>query len=316
MKKETKKLAKGIIKLADPKIWIASTVPMILGTVLAFAYGDAFHLGWILVAFTVVYLIETGKNAINEVVDYYYGADRFIDEEHRNAFSGGKKTIIDGLLTTGQALIIFIITMVLACVLGILIIVFKEPKLFFIGGMGVILATLYSLPPFKLCYRGLGEITVGFIYGPLILNGMYLMLTGRLDVLPLLLSVNVGLLIANVLWINQFPDYEADKRAGKHNLVVRLGKKKSAVVYGIIFLTAYLMIPIISLYGKSLVWFVGLSTVPLAVKSVKNCNRNYENIKGLLFSNGYTVKIYALNGLLIIIAVLYDWLIKSGGRNI
>ena len=60
-----------------------------------------------------------------------------------------------------------------------------------------------------------------------------MLITGRFAWLPLLVSLPLAFLIANVLWINQYPDYEVDKAHGKKN-VVRLGKRKSVVVYGAI----------------------------------------------------------------------------------
>lgn len=299
-------IQKGFWQLADPKIWVASTVPMVLGVVLSWASGRGFDLFWMVASFVGVYLIEIGKNAINEVVDYMSGADIYVDKEHRNPFSGGKKTIVDGLLDVKQAAVIAIVTMFLAACIGLLIVFFKEPLVIYIGIAGFILAIIYSLPPFKLCYRGLGEFTVGLVFGPLVLNGMYVVMAGQFELLPVLVSIPVGLLIANVLWINQFPDYEADARANKRNWVVRLGKQKSVKVYAIIFALTYIFIGIIALYANNPIWLIGLLSVPLAVKAVKNCKQNFNNIPELLKSNQTTVQIYMLNGILLAIAAIIN----------
>jgi len=299
-------IQKGFWQLADPKIWVASTVPMILGVVLSWALGRGFDLFWMVVSFIGVYLIEIGKNAINEIVDYMSGADVYVDKEHRNPFSGGKKTIVDGLLDVKQAAVIAFVTMFLAGCIGFMVVFFKEPLVIFVGAAGFILAIIYSLPPFKLCYRGLGEFTVGLVFGPLVLNGMYVVMAGQFEMLPVLVSIPVGLLIANVLWINQFPDYEADARANKRNWVVRLGKQKSSIVYGIIFALTYVFIGIIAIYANNPIWLIGLLSAPLAVKAVKNCMQNFNNIPELLESNKATIQIYMLNGLLLgIAAIIY-----------
>ena len=86
-------LNKGFWQVADPKIWIASTVPLVLGVMMSVLYTGEFHFLWMILSFIGVYFIETGKNAINECVDYASGADRCVDKEHRTSFSGGKKTI-------------------------------------------------------------------------------------------------------------------------------------------------------------------------------------------------------------------------------
>lgn len=295
---------KGFWQLADPKIWIASTVPMVLGVLLSWASNRGFSLFWMIISFIGIYLIEIGKNAINEVVDYMSGADINVDSEHRNDFSGGKKTIVDGILDVKQAAIIGILTMFLAACIGLLIVFFKEPLVIYAGIAGFGLAIIYSLPPFKLCYRGLGEITVGVVFGPLVLNGMYVVMAGQYELLPILVSIPVGLLIANVLWINQFPDYEADILANKRNWVVRLGKERSVNIYAAIFVLTYISIGVIALYTLNPIWLVGLLSIPKAVKAVKNCKKNYNNISELLKSNEATIQVYVLNGILLGVAII------------
>lgn len=59
----------------------------------------SFDYYWFLIALLGVYLIEIGKNAVNECVDYLTGVDPGVDSVHRTDFSGSKKTIVDGLLT-------------------------------------------------------------------------------------------------------------------------------------------------------------------------------------------------------------------------
>jgi 1,4-dihydroxy-2-naphthoate octaprenyltransferase len=116
---KSKSFYKGFWQVADPKIWVASTVPMVVGVLLSVSYAKEFRLFWMVLAFVGVYLIEIGKNAINECVDYISGADRYVDTEHRTPFSGGKKTIVDGLLTVNQSAWIGVVTMALAAVIGI-----------------------------------------------------------------------------------------------------------------------------------------------------------------------------------------------------
>ena len=304
-----RRVEKGFWQLADPKIWVASTVPMVLGVILAIAYHNAFDYYWFFVAILGVYLIEIGKNAINECVDYLSGVDLGVDSVHRTDFSGGKKTIVDGLLTVGQSALIGLITMGAAALIGLYVVFFREFGVIYIGLTGFLLAVIYSIPPFKLCYRGLGEIAVGITFGPLVLNGMFLVMAQRYEVLPLLVSIPIGLLITNVLWINQFPDYEADKAGGKRNWVVRLGKQKASKIYAAIFVLNYLSILAISAFAANPVWLLGLATIPKAIQAVRNCAENYNNIGKLVSSNAATVQIYLLTGVLLTVAALLDGLV-------
>jgi len=302
-------IIKGFWQVADPKIWIASTVPMVAAAATAWSLGPgARPLSplWFVIAMIGVFLVEIAKNALNEVIDYQSGVDPGVDDEHRTPFSGGKKTIVQGKLTLTQCLYIAIACFTAAAVVGIALTLFVEPGIFWVGLAGFLLAIIYSLPPFKLCYRGLGEIAVGLTFGPVIVIGIYVLITGRFDWLPFLVSLPLAFLIANVLWINQYPDYEIDKACGKKNWVVRLGKKKSVVVYAILFALAYISVIGIAVYTRNFIWLLPLATVPMAVGAVKNCRMNYDNIGRLIRSNAATVQIYQLVGLSFVVCAVLD----------
>ena len=105
-----KNFIKGFWQIADPKIWIGSVVPLCFGAVLAYTIEHKFSLFWFLLSSVGIFLIETGKNAVNEIVDYLSGADTGVDEEHRTPFSGGKKTITEGIFGIKENIIVAIIT--------------------------------------------------------------------------------------------------------------------------------------------------------------------------------------------------------------
>ncbi|MCD8508445.1 MAG: hypothetical protein LRY73_00025 [Bacillus sp. (in: Bacteria)] len=81
----------GFWQLADPKIWVASTVPMLIGVGLVISNQIPFSFLWFLIALVAIYLIEIGKNAVNEAVDFRSGVDLHVTDKHKTDFSGGKK---------------------------------------------------------------------------------------------------------------------------------------------------------------------------------------------------------------------------------
>ena len=306
---KSSRLWSGFWQIADPKIWIASTIPMAVGGALAYSQTGSFSLYWFITGMIAVYLLEIGKNAINEYVDYLSGVDRFVTPDKRTPFSGGKKTIIDGKLTLGENLIIGIVTTGLGCLLGIYIIYAREFAILWFGLAGVFFALFYSLPPFQFAYRGFGELTVGFTFGPLITCGTYLVQTGSLSLLVVLASLPIGFLIANVLWINQYPDYEADLEGGKLNGVVRLGKKRGVSVYALLFGLAYLSLLILAVFSKNLLWLLPFISLPPAIKAVKVTARHYDNIPLLVEANAKTIQVYQLIGASMVAAALLTVLI-------
>ncbi len=297
-------LWEGFWQLADPKIWIASTVPMALGAAMAFGLENAFHPGWFILTLLGIYFIEIGKNAVNEYVDYRSGVDIFVDADKRTPFSGGKKAIIDGKLTLRQTAIIAAATLSAGAGVGLVIVFYREPAVFWIGLAGVFTALFYSLPPFKFSYRGLGELVVGFTFGPLILSGTYMVQTGSLAPEPILASLPIGFIIANVLWINQYPDVEADRRGKKRNLLVRLGKERGLNVFIALFAAAYFSLLLLALFTGNPAWLLALLSIPLAVRAVRVALHHYDHIPRLVEANAKTVLTYQVTGAAMVLAAI------------
>lgn len=299
------RLWRGFWQLADPKIWTASTIPMLTAVALAYSTDRAsFDLMWIALAFIGIYFIEIGKNAVNEFVDFLTGVDTSITPDKRNPFSGGKKTIIEGKLTTTETFFIFIVTLSIALIIGFSIAVYKEPRILWIGLAGTLLAIFYSLPPLRLNYNGFGEVAVATAFGPLLMAGMYVMLIGEVHWQIVLAGIPLGFLITNILWINQYPDFEADQQGGKRNWLVRLGKVKGIRVYIALYIAAFASLGMLAYAFSSTYWFLSWLAIPLAVQSVRVLRKHYDDIPRLLTANIRTVQIYVVVGIGMIIAAL------------
>ncbi len=306
---DSKRLWEGFWQIADPKIWIASTIPMAVGAAVAYAHQGSFSWYWFFVGIASIYMLEVGKNAINEYIDYLSGVDRFVTPDKRTPFSGGKKTIIDGKLILRENLFIGVATILAGSLLGLYVVFSREFAVLWIGLAGVFFALFYSLPPFKFAYRGLGEAVVGFTFGPLITTGTYLVQTHTISAEVVIASLPLGFIIANVLWINQYPDYEADLKGGKMNGVVRLGPEKGVFVYAALFGTAYLVLLPLILISGNVLWLLPLISIPLAVRAVKVAHRHFDNIPRLIEANAKTIQIYQLTGLTMMAAALLPLLV-------
>jgi 1,4-dihydroxy-2-naphthoate octaprenyltransferase len=85
--------------------------------------------------------------------------------------------------------------------------------------------------PLRLACRGLGEAAVALCYGPLIFAGTVIVQRHEIPLTLLTPSIPLGILIGAFLWICEFPDYRADRLAGKRNLVVRLGPRRASSLF-------------------------------------------------------------------------------------
>lgn len=302
-----KRLWFGFWQLADPKIWTASTIPMLFGAILAYTTTGSFSGLWFVIALAAAYLIEIGKNAVNEVVDFDSGVDTYVTPDKKTDFSGGKKVIVEGKLSTLETKIIAVLTLLGACGIGLLIMIFREPHIFWIGFTGVLLSIFYTMPPFKLSYNGLGEAAVGITFGPLMVAGMYLVLAGTLDWTVLVSGIPLAFLISNVLWINQYPDYEADLRGNKRNGLVRIGKEAGIKVYKGLFVANYVSIIILAWVLNNPYMLIGLATIPIAVQAVRTAQKYMYDIPKLVAANAKTLIIYLLTGVCMIVALLIHY---------
>ncbi len=255
----------GLWRLADPKISLASFAAMFLGACVAARDG---LLSWPWLALTVlgIFFIEVAKNASGEIVDFDSGTDQAVAPEDRSPFSGGKRVLIDGLLTRRQTTGIATAGYAFGIAGGLFIVIYREPQILWLGLAGVALAYFYQAPPFKLSYRGFGELAVGICYGPLITAGTYLVQRGTVTLEVFLVSSLLGLLIVAFLWINEFPDYRADSASGRLNLVVRLGRPKAARVFVAMLTAAAVGLTMLPLAGIPVaVWLGALFMIPAAV---------------------------------------------------
>lgn len=266
----------GFWRLADPKISLTSAAGLFLGAAAAFPLGwvEGF---WLLVLALAFFAMEVAKNAWGDVIDYRSGNDLYVAEDDKTDFSGGKRVLVDGLLTVRQTWLVAAAGTVVGFGLGLAIVLFREYDALWIGLIGAAVGWSYHGPPLKLAYRGLGELNVVLVYGPIVVLSTCLVLKGDWSWPVVWLSLPLGILIAAFLWINQFPDFYADRRAEKNNLVARLGKRRAALVYPLWYLAALLLtlaLPSLGLPPGSL---LGALFVPPAALAVYWVHENPES---------------------------------------
>jgi len=240
--------AGGFWRLADPKISLASMASMLLGAAAAAADGRLSP-GWLALTVLGILAVEVAKNASGEVFDWDSGTDLRIRPEDRSPFSGGKRVLVDGLLTRRQTWGIAIGGYLLAIAIGLCLVWWRDARVLWLGLAGLALAFFYHAPPLRLCYRGFGELAVATCYGPLICVGTYLLQRGTMPTAVVLLSVPLGLLVGAFLWINEFPDFAADSQSGKRTLVVRLGRRGAATGFAVIGVAAAVVLGLLPAAG-------------------------------------------------------------------
>lgn len=265
-------IASGVWRVADPKITLASVASMIVGGTVA-GHDGPMAWGWLALTVLGVFAVEAAKNASGEIFDWDSGADRGLTDAERTPFSGGKRVLVDGLMSRRQTAIVAAVFYLIAIAVGLAIVLAREPRVIYPGMVGVALAYFYHAPPLQLAYRGFGELAVAVSYGPVIAAGTYLVQRHTVSAGVVWASVPLGLAIAAFLWVNELPDARADAAAGKRTLVVRLGRPRAARAFVALIAVAYAGVLALPLAGLPLASWGGLLGLPLALIAARRLVR-------------------------------------------
>lgn len=294
----TNKLKSWVMELRAPFL-TATLVSIILGTVIAWFRNDVFNPTYFVLALLGGAFAHIGTNVANDYYDHKSSNDE-INQEFVRPFSGGSRTIQLGLLRPGEVLLGSLLFFGAATSIGLYLTLVSGPLVPVFVAVGLVSGFFYTAPPFNWVSRGVGEFLVGANFGALMTLGAYYVQTGALAVEPLLVSVPVSLLIAAVLYINEFPDYVADKAVGKKTLVVRLGRDKAVLGYAAMVFGAFASILLAVLTGIAPSYVVlALIPLPVALESVRHAFRFHSESSNLVPSNAMTIVLHLTTSLLI-----------------
>ena len=293
---------KTIIKVTRAPFFLSLVCSVLVGTALAWHEGS-FHWGYLLLTLIGIVCINAGLNMSNDYFDHLSGNDEINQE--LTPFSGGSRTIQEGILSAKQVLMWSLLFFLVGIVIGLYLALTRGWLVLWLGLVGVFIAFFTSAPPFRLNYlgHGLGELSTFIGSGPLIVVGSYYVQVQRVTWEALWASIPVGLLGAALIWINGFPDYEADKAVGKNTLVVLLGRQRAVWGYVALLVATYVVVVV----GTSLGFFpytllLVLLTVPLAYKSVRGVVQFHSNTPKLIPTSAATIQLYLANALLLCVS--------------
>lgn len=279
-------------------------VPVILGSVLAWSRGYPFEWGYFFLTLIGIIAIHAGANTINDYFDHKSKNDD-INKEFVRPFTGGSRKIQTGAISAKGMLKLSLTLYGVGILIGLILAFTRGMPIFWIGLIGVAIGIFYVMPGINLLARGFGEMGILIAFGTLCVVGSFYVQAQTLTLEPFLASLPVGLLIMLVLWINEFPDFNADKAVGKTHWVIRLGKEKAAKYYfGFLLLTYAAIIALAFIYNYWLL--IALAMLPNALKIGKNAVVNYANTPALVPSNAGTIIAHMMTGLLLSCGYVID----------
>lgn len=164
---------------------------------------------------------HAGVNVINDYYDALNGSDA-ANSERLFPFTGGSRFIQNGVLSEAETARLGWGLLLPVVPAGLWLAWQAGPGLIVIGLAGLLIGWAYSAPPLALASRGLGEAAVAAGWLLVVVGSDYVQ-RGAFALAPLQAGLSYALLVAAILFINEFPDQRGDAAAGKRTLVVRLG---------------------------------------------------------------------------------------------
>jgi len=246
--------------------------------------------------------IHASVNVLNDYFDFKSGIDTATTP---TPFSGGSRVLPENLLTPRSVLIGGIILLAIGSLIGLYFLyIFNFPPLLIaLISIAIITSVAYSPVLSKI---GVGEVFVFLNFGPLLFTGVYYIQSGGLiSTEAIVVGSIVGLMTTGILYINQFPDTDADKSKGRFHLVARLGKKRAAGIYKYIVNASYVIIILgIVTFTIPPTTIIALITIPKFRVANAILQKEYEKIMELIPAMGNTVMGTIQSGILLLVGYL------------
>lgn len=254
------------IQAARPRTLPAAAAPVLAAAALAWRDG-VFQPLSALACLLVSLLMQIGANFANDLFDHERGADT-------PDRLGPPRVTATGQVSPAQMRLGLAVIFGLAALLGLYLVSLRGWPVLALG-IGIIAAALaYTGGPFPYGYHALGDLFVFLSFGMAAVCGTYYVQAGNITPTAWWASVPLGLLIVNILVVNNTRDIPTDQKTNKRTLAVVLGREAMLTEYLACLLGAYL-VPLglwtfgLASWGALLTWL----SLPQAVTLYREFSR-------------------------------------------
>ena len=274
--------------------WVEGARPRTLPNAIAPVVAGTGGAAWLhaacwwkaLLALLVAVAMIIGVNYANDYSDGIRGTD--------DVRAGPLRLVGSKLAAPRVVLTAAVVSFAVAAVAGMALALFSAPWLIAVGVLCVGGAWLYTGGSKPYGYLGLGEVAVFVFFGLVAVLGTQYTQALRIDWVGVALAVAIGSLSSAVLVANNLRDIPTDKESGKITLAVRLGDRRTRVLYQTLLVVAFALTLVLMLATP---WCVaGLIAAPLGVRAagpVRNGLGGKELIP-VLRDTGLTMLVWAI----------------------
>lgn len=281
-----------------PPFLTASLMACLVGLAAAWHSDLVFDIPLALITALFALLAHAGVNVLNDYYDALNGTDAQ-NTERIFPFTGGSRFIQNGVMTQNEMRNYGFALMACVAAAGLWLMARSAPQLTYIGLAGLFIGWAYSAPPFRLNSRGMGELCVaaGFLA---ITVGSDFVQRKSFSAEPFIAGMSYAFLVANLLYINQFPDRIADTAAGKLHWVARLEVRQARWGYVLIALAAYGWVIAAVSFGALPPWvLLSLLAAPVSLKAARQLLRHAAQPQRLADAIRQTIAAMLVHGALL-----------------
>ncbi len=217
------------VKALRLKTLVVSIAAVTIGLSLTLNRVDEFPLVIFVGCLVFAIFVQVGTNFTNDYFDFINGADS-------NRYLGPDRVVASGFLPPSKIKDAYRFSFLMALVVGASLVLHINASLWFFpfGILCITAGYCYTGGPYPFAYNGLGDIFVVLFFGFGAVEGTNLLICQSvgIDWIPAYhVSGSVGMLINNLLVVNNYRDYEADLAVNKRTSVVIFGKKFGIFLY-------------------------------------------------------------------------------------
>jgi 1,4-dihydroxy-2-naphthoate octaprenyltransferase len=245
-----------------------------------------------------VVFLHASVDLLNDYWDHKRGID---SATTRTKFSGGTGVLPENLLTPKAVYAAGVIFLILGAAIGAYFVAVRGMTIAVILGFAVVAIYFYST---SIVNAGLGELFVA-IKGAMIVLGTFYVQSPAIEPAALYVGAIVGILSSTVLFVNSFPDFEADRSKGRRTLVILLGKKTAAASLPIFIIAAYAMIVAGIFLGFTKIYsLVSLASIPFAAKAIMSLKKEHGSAGRLVPAMASAVTYSRITGFLLALSLI------------
>ena len=273
-----------------------SIFPAVLGGLVSWATNTGFIPLYFLLVLVAIIINHIGLNMTDDYYDYKHSVDKLKPGE-KNPYTGGSGTLSSGLLAPKSMFKAFTLCYLVTMAVGFYLTLTRGLPVLAFGLIGVFCAIFYTAPPISFSHHGLGELAMLVNFGTVIGLGAFYVQAHTLTLQVFLATLPLGIMLFSMIAINEIPDMEEDRAAGKLTLVARYGKKAGAKLYiaswvctyaVIIGSVAFRILPLYTLFA--------LLSLPLVYRSIRTLRENYDDPKRMAPANLDMIKAHSITG--------------------